>query len=386
MKKKILSFLLTICFVLPSVLFMTACDKSGDPENPPENPPADAPATPPTTTPGGVGPEEDAEFVYEISEDGKYVYFGEFPQTIKADNVTILSEPPDSNGYYLGRDGERYCKYTVNIDYDALGYNEEEAKALKQTTLSNGYEFSNGETLYFKVEKIKWRILENEDGEYLLMCDSILQGMAYQPNYQFCNNGYYVTDQYGQFLYEQDGETMIQVNNYKYSALRKFLTTDFYNVAFKESQKAIIKLTEVDNSAETTNNPTNNIYACENTNDYVFALSYADMINTEYGFDSVAANKDINRTTCPTDFAKATGAMTYTVEMLGYTCDVQPGDENWEELYAPYIGTGVQWLRSPSDDSTVACHVLFGCAGSHENALVDNPDYGACPALRIRLP
>ena len=65
-------------------------------------------------TPGGGGsnpsdPDEpEDEFVYEISADGKYVYMGEYPQTIKANNVSIVSATPDSDGYYLGSDGERY--------------------------------------------------------------------------------------------------------------------------------------------------------------------------------------------------------------------------------------------------------------------------------------
>ena len=72
--KKLFSLALAM-FLLPSILFLSGCkNKPNDP------PPTDA-------------------FVYEFSEDGKYVYFGEYPQTIKAEDVTITSTTPDANGY-----------------------------------------------------------------------------------------------------------------------------------------------------------------------------------------------------------------------------------------------------------------------------------------------
>ncbi len=396
MKKKILSFLLVFCLVLPSVFFMTACDKDKEPTT--ENPPAETPVESPTETPGTGGgggttggeaeptpePTPKPEFVYEISEDGKTVYFGEYPQTIKANDVTITSETPDDDGYYLGSDGERYYKYTINLDFEAIGMDEASCKALKLTTLSNGYEFSQGDTLYFKVEKIKWRVLTSENGEYLLMCDSILHGVAYQSNYKEDGGQYYITNEDDEFIYEQDGETKIYANNYKYSELRRFLTTDFYNQSFSESQKAMIQLTEVDNSAETTDNPSNNPYVCENTDDYVFALSYADIKNTEYGFNADPYTHDINRTTCPTDFAKATGVMTYTEEMIAYIWEVQPGDEDWDEVYAPYVGTGCAWLRSPNSFFSIrARYVDLGYSGGSDD--VNDTLYGAVPALQIQI-
>ena len=42
------------------------------------------------------------------TREGNYVYFGSFPQTIKADDVTI-SGAPNKNGYFTGSDGNLYA-------------------------------------------------------------------------------------------------------------------------------------------------------------------------------------------------------------------------------------------------------------------------------------
>ena len=47
---------------------------------------------------------------------------------------------------------------------------------------------------------------------------------------------------------------------------------------------------------------TTNNYACENTNDKVFLLSYTEAANSEYGFTSTSSSVRIRK---PTDFALA---------------------------------------------------------------------------------
>ena len=48
--------------------------------------------------------------INDTSKIWKIVEFGEYPQTLKAENVTITSQTPDADGYYLGSDGARYAK------------------------------------------------------------------------------------------------------------------------------------------------------------------------------------------------------------------------------------------------------------------------------------
>ena len=75
------------------------------------------------------------------SKEYDYVYFGEYPQTLKADDVIITSDI-DSRGYYLGSDGCYYAK-VVATPYE--WYNT------KECTFSTGTAVKKGSVYYFKV-------------------------------------------------------------------------------------------------------------------------------------------------------------------------------------------------------------------------------------------
>lgn len=208
-----------------------------------------------------------ASMFSSCNPQSNYVTFGEFPQTIKKDNVTITSEQ-DSRGYYLGSDGEYYAKTTVP------GYANGE--------FSTGEDIRMGYTYYFKVEPIKWKVLTKSNGKAFILSDKILIAKDF----------------------DEDN------NNYANSDIREWLNGEFYTVAFSFSEQNSIKTTEVDNSASTTQSPDENEYACENTFDKVFLLSYQDMLNTDYGFNSAYSNEDKERRKIATDYAKALGAET----------------------------------------------------------------------------
>ena len=98
--------------------------------------------------------------------NGEYLLFGEYPQTLKKDNVAI-SDVADSRGYYRGSDEGFYAKVTA-------------------TPYGSGYQFSNGSavtsgtTYYFKVEPIRWRILNEENGKTFLICDDKVFLLSYK--------------------------------------------------------------------------------------------------------------------------------------------------------------------------------------------------------------
>ena len=46
-------------------------------------------------------------------DDGEYLLFGEYPQTLKKDEV-IVTETVDDRGYYLGDDGAYYAKVVAD--------------------------------------------------------------------------------------------------------------------------------------------------------------------------------------------------------------------------------------------------------------------------------
>ena len=271
------------------------------------------------------------------------IEFGEYPQSLKADNVSIVSQTPDADGYYLGDDGERYAKHTINLDSNELFWGEVPLYTL------DGVLMENGETYYFKVEPIKWRVLKTENGESLIVADEILKGMQYLAD-ESSHNG------------APEGT---HPNNYVYSDLRAFLTGEFYDVAFSDDEKTKIQTTLVDNSAETL---LYEDFACDNTEDKVFALSYADTINEEYFFSTNSTGHVPDRFWRPSDYAVATGTFVNSGEtIIGATF--------------PYlIGSGDVWLRSPwGSDSQVS----FVSGSSSDDGLYAEYYGGVAPAMRI---
>ena len=241
--------------------------------------------------------ETTTEQVYTRS--GNYIYFGEYPQTIKASNVSIISTTPDADGYYLGSDGERYAK--VVADPYTSGY-----------TFSNNSSVTSGNTYYFKVEPIRWRILSESNGKAFIFCDSML-----------VNHYYHHTSSSTTI----DGQT-VYANNYKYSDIRAWLNDEFYKTAFGDLQQALIQTTEVDNSAQSTDSSSNR-YACENTFDKVFLLSYDEITDSKYFASHSERIVELN------DYALANGAWTN------------------------YEGDFFYWLRSPSSGNSVqVCDVI----------------------------
>ena len=270
--------------------------------------------------------------------EGKYLLFGYYPQSSKASNVTVDTGTQDSRGYYLGSDGEYYAQA----------------------------EDGN----YYKVERLRWRILDDTygDGTALIVCDVIVDQVAYQSNYTQSGYYYYATDG-SNILIDNDatvGEGVdsshqVYANNYKHSELREYLTGTFYDTAFNDNEKASIVLTEVDNSlASTSNNGGRSV--CENTNDYVFALSYNDVNNTDYGFTS--GSGDPKKAFIVTDYAEANGASVNSASR--------------------YEGTGPGWLRSPFDNGDGIYAFIVG-GGYYYIYSVDDVDFGVLPALQIQL-
>ena len=267
----------------------------------------------------------------ELDEDGGYILFGQYPQTIKASDVSIISNTPDTDGYYLGSDGERYAKVVADPEKSYYKFSD-------NSSVIDGY------TYYFKVEPIRWRILSESDGNAFILCDSIIA------------NHYYHHTRSSTTI---DGQT-VYANNYKYSDIRAWLNDEFYNTAFGDLQQALIQTTEVDNSAQSAGY-SSNPYACENTFDKVFLLSYREVTNSAYGFASDYATYDTARQMITSDFSRATGAY------------ITPDSSHY--------GNAWWWLRSPYDSGARGVD-FFGYTNIYCHV---RNDYGVVPALNLTL-
>ena len=268
----------------------------------------------------------------------EYIYFGEYPQSVKAEDVTITSTQ-DSRGYYLGSDGSYYAKVTAlpNGVY----------------TFTNGASIANNTVYYFKVEPIRWRILSEENGEALILCDSIIEKTKFQSSYYSIGSFYYTK--------ANGAPEGTYANNYEYSEVRAWLNSTFLENTFSEEEQAKILTTLVDNSVASTGY-TSNPYACNDTNDKIFLLSAAEVMSSDYGFSS-STGSDKARYMVLSDYARALGLYMGTS--------------------SSYYGNGYWWLRSPDYDySPYARRVDLGGDIAYYGVY---SGYGVVPALRIRL-
>lgn len=285
--------------------------------------------------------------------DGEYIYFGEYPKTIKSDNV-IITETQDSRGYYLGSDGYYYAKVAATL-YNLV--------PVKNFAFSTGEEIIEGSIYYFKVEPIRWKILSEENGEALVLCDSILISLPYQSNYYKSGNYYYTT--------ANGAPEGTYASNYKYSNVRYWLNSVFYETAFTQYQKeSLILTTEVDNSVNSIYDygyvgSMNDMYCCETTYDKIFLLSQSDVTNSKYGFKSYDT-KDNARIKLTTDYSRATGSYMST-SSNSY------GAESWL-VRSPYFLNKGDIVRSVGGTSGIA----NGPCGVYQPV-------GIVPALRITL-
>ena len=214
--------------------------------------------------------------------DGEdYIYFGEYPQTLKAEDVTITDET-DSRGYFKGSDGYWYAKVIAQTYNNTTTYK-----------FGNGEKISDGAEYYFKVELIRWRVIRRDYtyNHMILLCDSIIAA-------------------------EDWGVRSSSVTGWVDSSIRVWLNNTFYETAFNEYQKNLIyKNNSVANSVDTMNPQyVKNLqsggatpYSATTFDDKVFLASYKDLVTSSYGFSMEKSAEDEERMKVGTDYAKAMG-------------------------------------------------------------------------------
>ncbi len=314
--------------------------------------------------------------VYAKWSDMKIIEFGSYPQTEVKDSATIsalnatanLSTTAELDGwtdYYSTTDGyERNYMFYKDISYNGEkyrgvyinNYRRVSRYVVDDTDMQNLNGYSTNTCYWFKYEPLKWRVLTENDGKALLLCDSIIDSQPYQMYIEEYRD-YEGTDSDAWYVkgYEREG---IYANNYEYSTIRAWLNGNFYKTAFDQDQQLQLVTTEVDNGARSTNpnddatywNNGVNDYACDNTVDKVFLLSMQEITDPSYGFKSISREGDLTHA---------------SYEMIGPKIKVtdyekiQGGMSNITESSALYF-----WLRSPNYSGYSANIV---CGLSEEN-------------------
>ncbi len=309
-----------------------------------------------------------------------YVYFGMYPQSLKEDRVTISTNEKDI--IYCGfhtdaRQGENKIEtYQLPTKY-YLGSDGAYYEKIKSYKYLNAKKFSNDTYIwpekeyYFRVEPIKWRVLEidKNTNSTLLMCDSIIDAHAFDNTRIYPEFIQYKYEK-GSYYDEKDSGN----NNYAHSSIRKFLNNEFITRAFTEYERSLIVTSPVYNSY------VKNKFACEDTVDKVFLLSKDELTNPKFGFVNNEYTPDVNKQLVPTDFSRA---------MRVYTND--------NRLYSKsdlYRDNGIWWTRTPHklDEKATdkaSANIPFVNLVNYNGAITyyfsTQQKYGVVPAIRVSL-
>ncbi len=239
------------------------------------------------------------------TDNWAYITFGNYPQTLKADNVEIITATPDALGYYTGSDGAKYYKVKATPSTESV----ENADGTKSEV---GKKFSSagntdtrvvvGKDYYFKVEPLRWRVLTEQDGKAFLRADITVDCMPFQS--------YVKEDPAFSYVNSFNAPDETDANNYQYSEIRYWLNHDFMKLAFAGLNSGLLAKFGVDNSASFMLQMDGVSYSCNNTKDYVALMSLDEMTNSDYGFLDYTQylEPDKNRRAPSSDYAIARGA------------------------------------------------------------------------------
>lgn len=194
--------------------------------------------------------------VWQEFDGNIFMNFGSYPQTYVNDEATINNLKTLENA----NDNRAILEYDENGD----GVKE---KFMALETDREVKSISNGDIIkpginYFRFEPISWMILSDNNGEKKLFSEHVLDASPFEAE------GYDYFD-------VENGINVRRYDDYSKSDIREFVTNDFYNIAFSESEKSQILTTFVDNS-EAVYGYEEIKYTCEDTYDKVYLISYIE--------------------------------------------------------------------------------------------------------------
>ncbi|MBE5923159.1 MAG: leucine-rich repeat domain-containing protein [Lachnospiraceae bacterium] len=182
-------------------------------------------------------------------------------------------------------------------------------------------------------EAIKWRVLHVEGNDALLVADTNLDACTYENDFV---NTTWELSYVRSWLNGYDSNANLSGNSFK--------TYNFIDKAFNAAEQDALIATKLPVS----NNPTNNASGGEATTDKVFLLSYEDVTNTSYGFNSDPIAKDPARVRINTAYITSGGSVK---------------DKNANSNWASAAGQADAWrLRTPG---TYTNNALFVAAAGN---------------------
>ncbi len=290
--KKIISLIL----ILSLVFSFAACGSSKKSNAEPESSSVNAPLF--TAGPDAMTAPPSASSRYAT---GDLVHFGEYPSTLISKDIEAelnkLTLEWKSFGYYSG-DGsvgsmseDDYMKYADVVHngkkYRAVQITEYRPDSVYKKTATgaaaNGKRpqqavnsFELNKTYWFEYKPLVWRVLDPVIG--LIICENIVDAQPYSNTVYQNGEDYYSDSAFTKPAYD-----------YENSSIRNWLNNDangFYNIAFSDTEKKLIKEVEVNNTGEYT--PYRDLYQAPPTKEKVYLLSANESQKEEYDLDEEA--------------------------------------------------------------------------------------------------
>ena len=286
-----------------------------------------------------------------------YIEFGSYPQTYVGNSMNSTletwyeSNSPANLKTYTTRENADYNSgvYTSHMYTDGEIYARGYSYRLVPNTYSNGDSVpANGTVVWFKVEPIRWLVLnydeyiEGTDTELELLSELVLTGYIYfNPS-------------------ESDG------NSWKTSYIREWANGTFYNSAFAADEQEIIATSTVLNNVTGDYDSSTSDGTGPTTYDKIYLRSYYEMSSGL--FSTRTTNQNHARRLCsPTDFALSN----YVDMSTGYTTSYRTGTNDY-------------WTRSAGGETYDAC-----CVNIYGNIFgIDSVYYafkGVRPTLRLAI-
>lgn len=292
---------------------------------------------------------------------GSKIEFGSYPQSEVTDADEVAKLEADSENYlwvsykyYSGTGNSTDGKmepgdfmlykdfYSDGEMFRAVTFSEYRpgtGGGLKGDVFSNqkDNDYHPNNVYYFKYEPLTWRVLDPDEG--YIMCDNIIDSQSYQNFVIRKDDKLYNSKDFTNYV--SDWETC---------SLRQWLNKTFYNTAFSREEKMLIGTTFLEN-----NSPDGTWFGID-TGDKIFILSFDDVINSAYGFDSSKSEFDEARKLKGTDYSKCQGVY------------ISQGYPHW-------------WLRTPGDAEAVYLVSSYGWAALGLG--VYGTGVGVVPALKL---
>lgn len=279
----------------------------------------------------------------DIKQDarGQYVEFGEYPQTLVTDQTEIagISDQVSTDGYYHGiANGKKYAKVTIT-----------------KTLVLGDKQYQTGD-YYFRVEPVRWNVISKDGKIALIESDVVIDTYFYNLTTSQEN---------------VNGKT-VYANNWEYSDLRSFLNGAFMQNCFNELERNLISLylTQVSNASNkgdvNYSNAENYPWSLQNnTEDYIFAMSYSEKTDESLGYQSLGYASDEQRQAVGSDY-----------------CIFKSVDGYYDEVDGVYYAS--YWLRSPTGVGTHA-YTVDGNGAIMKGDSVSTTNCGVRPVIYINI-